>query len=243
MTLLAHPPSPPIEPIPVPPGLPAAQVPFAPAAPLDMEHPAVFGMLLTAVAGFLDVVAYLTFSHLYVSFMSGNSIHLGMSVATLRLTDISAISGVVIAFIFGACAGTLLQDHASVRLLPFALSIEAGLLLLAAAASSVTLSTISLLPVAIAMGLQNVLHQMSGTTSVGKGLVSGALVRIGQSIARLRSPKADPAGTATLLAGWIAFVAGAAGGGLAIARLGFIPCLLLAAAALMALVIVDLSRP
>ncbi|MFG1213162.1 YoaK family protein [Xanthobacter flavus] len=242
MTLLAHPPSPPIEPIPAPPGRPAAQVPFAPTAPLDMEHPAVFGMLLTAVAGFLDVVAYLTFSHLYVSFMSGNSIHLGMSVATLRMSDILAISSVVIAFVLGASAGTLLQDHAREPLLPLTLAIEAGLLLLAAAASSVTLSTISLLPVAIAMGLQNVLHQVSGTTSVGKGFVSGALVRLGQSIARLRSPAADSAGTATLFAGWIAFVAGAAGGALAIARLGFVPCLLLAASALIALLIADLSR-
>lgn len=243
MTLLAHPSSPPIEPIPVPPGRPAAQVPFAPAAPLDMEHPAVFGMLLTAVAGFLDVAAYVKLNHLYVSFMSGNSIHLGMSIATLGMSDILAISSVVISFVLGASAGTLLQDHASVRLLPLTLAIEAGLLLLAAAASSITLSTMSLLPVAIAMGLQNVLHQMSGTTSVGKGFVSGALVRLGQSIARLRSRNGDPAGTATLLAGWIAFVAGAAGGALAITRLGFIPCLLLAAAALMALVIVDLSRP
>lgn len=241
MTLHAHPPSPPIEPIPAPPGRPAAQVPFAPTAPLDMERPAVFGLLLTAAAGFLDVAAYVTFSHLYVSFMSGNSIHLGMSLATLGTADILTIFGVVIAFVFGASAGTLLQDHASVRLLPLTLAIEAGLLLLAAAASSVTLSTISLLPVAIAMGLQNVLHQMSGTTSVGKGFVSGALVRLGQSIARLRSPKADPAGTATLLAGWTAFVAGAAAGALAIARLGFIPCLLLAAAALIALLIADLS--
>ncbi|NMN60485.1 uncharacterized membrane protein YoaK (UPF0700 family) [Xanthobacter sp. SG618] len=242
MTLLAHPPSPPVESIPAPPGRPAAQVALAVSAPLDMAHPAAFGILLTTVAGFLDVAAYVTFSHLYVSFMSGNSIHLGMSLATLGTADILTIFGVVIAFVFGASAGTLLQDHASVRLLPLTLAIEAGLLLLAAAASSVTLSTISLLPVAIAMGLQNVLHQMSGTTSVGKGFVSGALVRLGQSIARLRSPKADPAGTATLLGGWTAFVAGAAAGALAIARLGFIPCLLLAAAALMALVIVDLSR-
>lgn len=233
MTLLGTPPASSAEPTPA-----RSNVPVA----LDMAHPAVFGALLTAIAGFLDVVAYVTFSHLYVSFMSGNSIHLGMSLATLRAADIAAISGVVAAFVFGASAGTLLQDHAGVRMMPLALGIEAALLLLAAAASSIALSTLSLLPVAVAMGLQNVLHQMSGQISVGKGFVSGELVRLGQSIARLHSRAADPAGTATLLLGWIAFVAGAAGGALLIAPLGAVACLLIATALLVALLIADLSR-
>ena len=240
MTFLGTPPVSSASPTPALPAPPPARsaVPVA----LDRAHPAVFGALLTAVAGFLAVVAYVTFSHLYVSFMSGNSIHLGMSLATLRVADIAAISGIVAAFIFGASAGTLLQDHAGVRMMPLALGIEAALLLFAAAASSIALSTISLLPVAVAMGLQNVLHQMSGQTSVGKGFVSGELVRLGQSIARLRSRAADPAGTATLLLGWIAFGAGAAGGALLIAPLGAVACLLIAAAVLVALLIADLSK-
>ncbi len=237
MTFPAHPPSPSVRPFPATPALPTSAM--AAAVPLDLAHPAAFGAALTAIAGFLDVVAYVTFSHLYVSFMSGNSIHLGMSLATLRVSDIAAISGVVAAFVFGAAAGTLLQDHAGPRLLPLALGIEAGLLLIAAAASSVTHSTLCLLPVAMAMGLQNVLHQMSGKTSVGKGFVSGALVRLGQSIARLRSREPDPSGTATLFVGWMAFVAGAAGGALLIAPLGLVACLLLAAGVLVALLIAD----
>lgn len=240
MTFLGHSPASSADPTPTP--LAPPPVKSAATVPLDMAHPAVFGALLTAVAGFLDAVAYVAFSHLYVSFMSGNSIHLGMAVATLRISDIAAISGVVAAFVFGASTGTLLQDHAGVRMLPLALGIEAGLLLLAAAASSIALSTISLLPVAIAMGLQNGLHQMSGQTSVGKGFVSGELVRLGQSIARLRSRAADPTGTATLFLGWIAFVAGAAGGALLITPLGPAACLLIAAAILVTVLLADLCR-
>lgn len=240
MTFLGYPPASSADPTPAPPAPPPVR--SAAPVPLDMAHPAVFGALLTAVAGFLDAVAYVTFSHLYVSFMSGNSIHLGMAIATLRTSDIAAISGIVAAFVFGASAGTLLHDHAGVRLLPLALGIEAGLLLLAAAASSIALSTISLLPVALAMGLQNSLHQTSGQTSVGKGFVSGELIRLGQSIARLRARAADPAGTATLFLGWIAFVAGAAGGALLITLLGPAACLLIAAAILVAALVADLFR-
>lgn len=240
MTFLGYPPASSADPTPAPPAPPPGR--SAAAVPLDMAHPAVFGALLTAFAGFLDVVAYVTFSHLYVSFMSGNSIHLGMALATLRTSDIAAISGIVAAFVFGASAGTLLHDHAGARMLPLALGIEAGLLLLAAAASSIALSTISLLPVALAMGLQNSLHQTSGQTSVGKGFVSGELIRLGQSIARLRARAADPAGTATLFLGWIAFVAGAAGGALLITLLGPAACLLIAAAILVAMLVADLFR-
>lgn len=239
MTFLGTPPVSSANPTPAPLAPPPAR--SAVPVPLDRAHPAVFGALLTAIAGFLDVVAYVTFSHLYVSFMSGNSIHLGMSLATLRAADVAAISGIVAAFVIGASAGTLLQDRAGMRLMPLALGIEAALLALAAA-SSIALSTISLLPVAVAMGLQNGLHRMSGQTSVGKGFVSGELVRLGQSIARLGSPAADPAGTASLFLGWIAFVVGAAGGALLITPLGPAACLLVAATILAALLISDLVQ-
>ncbi len=63
------------------------------------RHPLAFALTLTGLAGFLDAAAYVRFNHLYVSFMSGNSTHLGMSLAGWEVPDILAILGLVCAFV------------------------------------------------------------------------------------------------------------------------------------------------
>ena len=48
---------------------------------LPVRDAAILALLLTAIAGFLDAIGYAQLHHLFVSFMSGNSTHLGMSLA------------------------------------------------------------------------------------------------------------------------------------------------------------------
>lgn len=78
-------------------------------------HPLAFALTLTGLAGFLDAAAFVRFNHLYVSFMSGNSTHLGMSVGEGAVPAILALLGVVSAFVAGATMGTWIADHAGRR--------------------------------------------------------------------------------------------------------------------------------
>lgn len=56
--------------------------------------PEVFATLVTAIAGFVDAVGYVQLSHLYVSFMSGNSTHLGVSMAARAWSDVGSAAAV-----------------------------------------------------------------------------------------------------------------------------------------------------
>ncbi|QTL04374.1 DUF1275 domain-containing protein [Aquabacter sp. L1I39] len=217
---------------------PSAEAGTASRAPAAPSHPLAFALTLTGLAGFLDAAAFVRFNHLYVSFMSGNSTHLGMAVAEGTGPVLASVLGVVGAFVAGATAGTWIADHATPRLVPRVLGLEAGLLAAATGALLGGRPLACAMLVAQAMGLQNVLHQAVGGVDVGKGFVTGMLFRLGQSLARLWSGKATGGQALTSLLNWLAFVGGAALGTRVVQGFGFSGCLLVALAVIGTLMIV-----
>jgi uncharacterized membrane protein YoaK (UPF0700 family) len=106
--------------------------------------------LITVVAGFLDAVGFTQLNHLYVSLMSGNSTHFGMSLAAGAWSDVIAAAGTVIAaFVMGAFAGTFFPDLAG-DLRVSAILIAELLLLFAVAGAVLGCSRIALIVVAAA---------------------------------------------------------------------------------------------
>jgi uncharacterized membrane protein YoaK (UPF0700 family) len=77
---------------------------------------------------------------------------------------------------------------------------------------------LALLPVAVAMGMQNNLRQLVGRADVGKTFVTGSLFSAGQSLARALTGRAPRAEWLAHLSNWLAFFLGAAGGAYALHR-------------------------
>lgn len=211
--------------------------PSSPASPSEARWPFAFALTLTGLSGFLDAAAFVRFNHLYVSFMSGNSTHLGISIANLAVPDLVAVLGVISAFVAGAAIGTAVADRVGSRLIGRVLALEAALFAAAILASLTGLSLPCVMIVALTMGIQNVLHQAVGGVDVGKGFVTGMLFRFGQSIARMAEAKLTWGSASTSLLNWLAFVGGAALGTFAIGALDFTLCLALALALVMALLV------
>jgi len=179
-----------------------------------------FATLLTGVAGFLDAVGYAQLGGLYVSFMSGNSVHLGMALANKQWPNVLIIFAIIGSFVLGAATGTAIGD-ASSRYLH--INIIAGEFLLFLVAIALTLAghgTPALAFVSVALGMQNVLRQRIAGTDVGKSFITGALFALGESLARLlRGRPAAVQGAENALS-WISFVSGAALGTVTLAQLG-----------------------
>ncbi|MCX5477445.1 DUF1275 family protein [Kaistia geumhonensis] len=217
----------------------AARPPSPPAAARsEARWPFAFALTLTGLAGFLDAAAFVRFNHLYVSFMSGNSTHLGIAIADWAVPDLVAVLGVIAAFVAGAAVGTAVADHVGARLIGRVLALEAVLFAAALLASLASLSLPCVMIVALTMGIQNVLHQAVGGVDVGKGFVTGMLFRFGQSIARMAEAKLTWGTASTSLLNWLAFVGGAALGTLAIGALDFTACLVVALALVLAMLVV-----
>jgi uncharacterized membrane protein YoaK (UPF0700 family) len=197
------------------------------------------GFALALIAGWVDAIGFLQIGQFYLSFMSGNTTQLGLAIAGGNEMRILHGSEIIASFFFGAFAGTLLADAAGRFRLPLVLGAEFALVCAAIALTALQPGFSALLPVTLAMGMQNALRQQVGRADVGKTFVTGALFSAGQSLARTLSGKAPRAEWLAFLATWIAFVLGAAGGAYALHRTSFLASLCAIAAVLAALAIIS----
>lgn len=192
------------------------------------RRPALFAALSTALSGFLDAIGFAELSELYVSFMSGNTTHLAVSLAHGRWSDVVAASVIILAFIAGAATGTWIIDNAPRRAIPAILVCECLVVMAASALACAGLARAAMMIVAIAMGMQNLLHQVVRGSDLGKSFLTGTLFSLGQALARWRCDRTQRRRILDTGTSWLSFVAGAVSGTLVLATTGIIPALALA---------------
>jgi uncharacterized membrane protein YoaK (UPF0700 family) len=148
-------------------------------------------VLITAIAGMVDVVAFLALGGFFASFMSGNSTRLAIG-ATENWLDVQLAASLIAAFVGGAMVAALLRHRHPARRQAVTLMLVAGLLGIAALFADFG-STWPMLLLAGAMGAVNLLFEADGDIRVGLTYMSGTLVRLGQGLADLltRRPPAE----------------------------------------------------
>ena len=183
---------------------------------LDSRRNVALACALSALAGYVDGIGYLHLGGLFVSFMSGNSTRLGVSLAHGHWQVAAEALGLIVLFVAGAAAGSLIVLGRGAHRQPVVLLVEALLLVLAALAYSFGQPNLAIGAIVLAMGLENAVFQIDGGAGLGLTYVTGALVKAGQLIAAALTGGARWAWTPNLLL-WAALVAGSACGALAYA--------------------------
>ncbi|WP_113913350.1 YoaK family protein [Roseovarius dicentrarchi] len=182
---------------------------------------AVMAALLAGVAGWVDAVGFLHFGGLFLSFMSGNTTRLGVSVAQGNLGVAFLPALVIGCFVLGALAGTLLdragRSYGGVLVLVVVMAGLLGALALLRGDPGEA-PVVALL--AAMMGMQNTAMQGVGGHAVGLTYLTGNLTKLGQNLAR--RIMGEPVGAKCLLfAGmWCALISGAIGGAATYDRAG-----------------------
>lgn len=149
-----------------------------------------FAIALAAMAGFIDAVGFLSADGYFVSFMSGNSTRLGVSLGTDPVR--AAMPAVLIAgFLGGVTGGALLARRAGALCKPVVLAFVALTLLAAAAGRMFGLPALMLGGMVVAMGALNNTFQRDGEVTVGLTYMTGALVKLGQGLANALSGRPD----------------------------------------------------
>lgn len=139
--------------------------------------------LLSCLAGFVDANGFIYLGGLFVSFMSGNSTRLGVSLQEGHWHDAWATAGLILLFVAGAGAGNLIVLSRTAQRQSWVLLAEGLLLAAAALFYRFGFPAVAVALIVFAMGLENAVFFTGGAGGIGLTYVTGALVRVGQLMA------------------------------------------------------------
>src|SRR5437899_2718296 len=181
---------------------------------LDSRRNVILACALSALAGYVDAIGFLHLGGLFVSFMSGNSTRMGVSLAEGQWLSAAQALGLIALFVTGAAAGSLIVLGRGANRQPRLLLAETLLLVAAALCDAFGLSNVAVAAIVLAMGLENAVFQIDGGAGLGLTYVTGALVKVGQLVAAALTGGARWDWAPNLLL-WAAMVTGALCGALA----------------------------
>src|SRR6202140_2366827 len=150
---------------------------------LDSRRNILLACALSALAGYVDAIGFLHLGGLFVSFMSGNSTRMGVSLAEGQWSSAAESLGLIALFAAGAAAGSVIVLGRGVNRQPWGLLAEAALLAAGALAYALDRSNTAVAAIVLAMGMENAVFQIQGGGGLGLTYVTGALVKVGQLIA------------------------------------------------------------
>lgn len=182
-------------------------------------------ILLAALAGIVDALAFQSLGGFFASFMSGNATRLGIGLTGGWDGTAMTAAALLLAFLSGAMLGTVVGAAASERMgeerrAEAAMGLVTLLLALGAALSTFTPLTLAFLPMVAAMGALNGVVAPDGEVRVGLTYMTGTIVRIGQRLARQLMGEATAPGIRRELVLFLGFVAGVVIGAVGWAWLG-----------------------
>jgi uncharacterized membrane protein YoaK (UPF0700 family) len=140
----------------------------------------VVALLLAALGGFVDAIAYLSLGGFFASFMSGNTTRLGIGLATGDRVEAATAGGLILAFLCGVMISTMLSFRFPMWRKAAVMLTVTMLLALTALLTGLTDRRLPLILLAVAMGAENGVFNREGDVSIGLTYMTGTLVRIGQ---------------------------------------------------------------
>jgi uncharacterized membrane protein YoaK (UPF0700 family) len=181
---------------------------------LDSRRNILLACALSALAGYVDGIGFLQLGGLFVSFMSGNSTRMGVSLAAGQWLPAAEALGLIALFVAGAALGSLIVLGRNAYCQCWLLLAEGGLLVGSALCYAFGLTNTAVAAIVLAMGLENAVFQIDGGAGLGLTYVTGALVKVGQQVAAALTGGPRLGWLPNLLL-WAALVAGSLCGALA----------------------------
>lgn len=157
---------------------------------------------LSCLSGYVDATAFMATGGLFVSFMSGNSTRLSVSLVENRFNYGALVLGVIGLFVLGVMLGTVVSRRYPPRKVNVLLTVGA-LLTLGAVGHSLAFTYLSTACMVLGMGAVNTVFQRDGEVSIGISYMTGTLVKLGQNLAGalMEGAKRKPGGP-TPCTGW-----------------------------------------
>jgi uncharacterized membrane protein YoaK (UPF0700 family) len=167
---------------------------------------------LSALAGFIDATGFIALGGFFISFMSGNTTRLAVSLARGSASALLA-AGLIGLFVLGVMLGTLAGRLAKARRAVMVLLLVTALLALAATLNMTGQPRGAIAAMTLAMGAENAVFEREGEVHIGLTYMTGTLVKLGQHLTRalLGGPRW---GWVPYLLLWLGLAGGAVAGAL-----------------------------
>lgn len=136
----------------------------------------------SALAGFVDAIAFIALGGFFVSFMSGNTTRLAVDLASGTTVAAVAAGGLIATFVGGVILGSLVGRGFAAYRRPAVFALVAVLLALAAGLSGVGAIRAAAIAMALAMGAENAVFEADGEVRIGLTYMTGTLVKLGQRL-------------------------------------------------------------
>lgn len=198
-------------------------------------------LLLAALAGYVDSLGFLHLGGVFVSFMSGNSTRLAVSLAEGRWQAAGPVGGVLALFVLGAMLGALVAGGEGARSRSRVLAVEAFLLGGAAVAAGAGIAPVAIGLMVMAMAVENSVFLRDGEVGVSLTYMTGTLVKTGHALAAAVRG-GDPWAFRPYMALWAGLAGGALLGAAAYHGVGLIALWPAAGFALILSVVTRISR-
>ena len=174
---------------------------------------------LSALAGYIDAIGFISLGGFFVSFMTGNTTRFGVEIASANPVGVAVAGGLLAAFVGGVVIGALVARAAGRWRRVAVLAWATCCLAAAAALEGVGNQVASTLALVLAMAASNCIFQRNGEVTIGVTYMTGTLVKMGQqiAIALTGGPKLAWLRNFTL---WLGLALGSVVGALAYGALG-----------------------
>lgn len=201
------------------------------------------GLILTAIAGFVDALAFIELGGYFASFMSGNTTQLGLAIsgpdgrAQLMQRGLSLVMPLMLIGLFfcGAFVASYISAHEKKWYSKRVMWLIIGLLLSVVILSQwQELRQLPVMLLAAAMGAQNAVFKQAGAARLGTTYVTGTVFNAANDLANGLHGKVPRQRWLQHVAVWLALVCGVALGALLYSFIG-IWSILLPVATLLAL--------
>jgi uncharacterized membrane protein YoaK (UPF0700 family) len=176
-----------------------------------------FAISLSALAGYVDAIGFISAGGFFVSFMSGNLTRLSVGLV-YGTPSASMAAGLIASFLSGVVLGTLFSEWSGGRSRVILLLV-AALLATATAADLSSYPKVGIFIVAAAMGAENAIFTGIGDAHMGVTYMTGTLVKFAQRLAYGFMVRPSPGWLHFLLL-WLGLLSGAVVGSLAYRSFG-----------------------
>lgn len=176
------------------------------------------GFMFSFIYGYVNALGFVVMKGMFLTFMSGNSVKLGVDLGKMEIVITYKFFILFVCIVTGVFLGDFILSVIKKNSLIIIIGMELILFLISLILSSMYDTWEMLLPLVIAIGIQNIINMTIGNSLIGKSFITGMICNLGISLSKAVQKKGTWKQPFIYISAWMMFILGASIGTLIISK-------------------------